>query len=132
VDTERGPVAPVLVNPDRFPIEELDERLVRVADQARSGKVPLQHLTAATTTVHDLGALGVDAFQELLTPPQATALSVGAVTPHVVPTADGLGVRTRCRVGLTVDRRVGDCADTARLLNAVQQRLDDPHWFGWR
>ncbi|MDX3233560.1 dihydrolipoamide acetyltransferase family protein [Streptomyces sp. ME19-01-6] len=132
VDTEHGPVAPVLVNPDRFPIEELDERLGRVADHARSGKVPVEHLTAATTTVHDLGTLGVDAFQELLNPPQATALSVGAVAPHVAPVGDGAGVRTRCRVGLTVDHRVGDCADAARLLNAVQRRLDDPNWFEWR
>ncbi|ULR47924.1 dihydrolipoamide acetyltransferase family protein [Streptomyces deccanensis] len=132
VDTELGPVAPVLVNPDRFPIQELDERLGRVADHARSGKVPVEYLTAATTTVHDLGTLGVDAFQELLNPPQATALSVGAVAPHVVPVGGGVGVRTRCRVGLTVDHRVGDCADAARLLNAVQRRLDDPNWFGWR
>ncbi|MDX2602643.1 2-oxo acid dehydrogenase subunit E2 [Streptomyces caniscabiei] len=132
VDTEHGPVAPVLVDPDRFPIEELDVRLARLADQARSGKVPVEHLTPATTTVHDLGPLGVDAFQELLNPPQATALSVGAVAPHVVPVGDGVGVRTRCRVGLTVDHRVGDCADAARLLNAVQRRLDDPNWFGWR
>lgn len=132
VDTEHGPVAPVLVDPDRFPIEELDVRLARLADHARSGKVPVEHLTPATTTVHDLGPLGVDSFQELLNPPQATALSVGAVAPHVVPVGDGVGVRTRCRVGLTVDHRVGDCADAARLLNAVQRRLDDPNWFGWR
>ncbi|MFF9035434.1 dihydrolipoamide acetyltransferase family protein [Streptomyces sp. NPDC014892] len=132
VDTELGPVAPVLVNPDRFPIQELDERLGRAADHARSGKVPVEYLTAATTTVHDLGTLGVDAFQELLNPPQATALSVGAAAPHVVPVGGGVGVRTRCRVGLTVDHRVGDCADAARLLNAVQRRLDDPNWFGWR
>ena len=132
VDTELGPVAPVLVNPDRLPIEELDVRLGRAADHARSGKVPVEYLTAATTTVHDLGTLGVDAFQELLNPPQATALSVGAVAPHVVPVGGGVGVRTRCRVGLTVDHRVGDCADAARLLNAVQRRLDDPNWFGWR
>jgi pyruvate dehydrogenase E2 component (dihydrolipoamide acetyltransferase) len=132
VDTDRGPVAPVLVNPDRFPIETLDERIRTMSDQARRGKVPIQHLTAATTTVHDLGELGVDAFQELLNPPQATVLSVGAVTQYLVPVADAFGVRTRCRVGLTVDHRVGDCADAARLLNAVQRRLNDPHWFGWR
>ncbi|NGO08098.1 2-oxo acid dehydrogenase subunit E2 [Streptomyces sp. HC44] len=132
VDTERGPVAPVLVNPDRLPIDELDDRVGRMTDQARGGKVPVEHLTAATTTVHDLGALGVDAFQVLLNPPQATALSVGAVAPHVVPVGDGVGVRTRCRVGLTVDHRVGDGADAARLLDAVQRRLDDPNWLGWR
>ncbi|WP_262700735.1 MULTISPECIES: dihydrolipoamide acetyltransferase family protein [Streptomyces] len=130
VDTDRGPIAPVLVNPDRFAIEELDERIGHLVGQARCGKVPLEHLTAATTTVYDLGELGVDAFQELLTPPQATLLAVGAVTPRVVPVAEGFGLRTRCRVGLTVDHRVGDCADAARLLNAVQRRLNDPSWFG--
>ncbi|WP_265579762.1 dihydrolipoamide acetyltransferase family protein [Streptomyces spongiae] len=132
VDTERGPVAPVLADPDRLPTEELDELVGHVAAHARSGRVPVEHLTAATTTVHDLGDLGVDAFQELLNPPQATVLSVGAVAPHVVPVGDGVGLRTRCRVALTVDHRVGDCADAARLLNAAQRRLDNPGWFGWR
>jgi pyruvate dehydrogenase E2 component (dihydrolipoamide acetyltransferase) len=132
VDTERGPVAPVLADPDRLPVGELDETLGRLAGQARSGKVPLKHLTAATTTVYDLSDLGVDAFQELLNPPQATALSIGEAAPRAVPAADGVGIRTRCRVGLTLDRRVGDGWDAARLLGAVQRRLDDPSWFGWR
>ncbi|MGP3987313.1 dihydrolipoamide acetyltransferase family protein [Streptomyces sp. 3N207] len=131
VDTERGPLAPVLPDPDQLPVDELDESLGRLADQARSGKVPLQHLTAATTTVYDLGDMGVDAFQELLTPPQVTVLSIGTVAPQVVPAADGVEIRTRCRVGLTVDHRVGDCSDAARLLIAVQRRLDEPSWFGW-
>ncbi|MGP3975764.1 dihydrolipoamide acetyltransferase family protein [Streptomyces sp. 8N114] len=131
VDTERGPLAPVLADPDQLPVDELDESLGRLADQARSGRVPLQHLTTATTTVYDLGDMGVDAFQELLTPPQATVLSIGTVAPQVVPAADAVELRTRCRVGLTVDRRVGDCLDAARLLIAVQRRLDEPSWFGW-
>lgn len=132
VDTERGPVAPVLAAPDRLPTEELDDLVRRVSGQARGGKVPVEYLSAATTTVHDLGDLGVDAFHELVDPPRATVLSVGAVAPHVVPAGEGVGLRIRCRVALTVDHRVGDCADAARLLHAVQRRLDDPGWFGWR
>ncbi|MEW2400858.1 dihydrolipoamide acetyltransferase family protein [Streptomyces sp. NPDC046862] len=132
VDTERGPVAPVLAAPDLLPTEELDELVRRLSGRARGGKVPVEHLIAATTTVHDLGELGVDAFQELIDPPQATVLSVGAVAPRVVPVGEAVGLRTRCQVALTVDHRVGDCADAARLLHAVQRRLDDPGWFGWR
>ncbi|MBO8191564.1 2-oxo acid dehydrogenase subunit E2 [Streptomyces oryzae] len=131
VHTGRGPLAPVLADPDQLPIGELDKSLRRLADQARAGKVPLQHLAAATTTVYDLGDMGVDAFQELLTPPQATALAMGAVASQVVPGAAGVEIRTRCRVGLTIDHRAGDCLDAAHLLNAVQRRLDDPSWFGW-
>jgi pyruvate dehydrogenase E2 component (dihydrolipoamide acetyltransferase) len=132
VDTDRGPLAPVVTDPDRLAIGELDERIGRLTGQARRGRVPVAHLTAATSTVYDLGDLGVDAVQELLTPPQATLLSLGAVGPRPVPDGDGIGLRTRCRAGLTVDHRVGDGADAAHLLAAVQGRLDDPAWFGLR
>lgn len=36
----------------------------------------------------------------------------------------GIGTRLRCSVGLSVDHRVGDGAEGARLLETVQAGLD--------
>jgi pyruvate dehydrogenase E2 component (dihydrolipoamide acetyltransferase) len=65
----------------------------------------------------------VDAFQALLSPPQATALSLGAVRQRVVPVPGGIGVALRCTVGLTIDLRVADGADAARLLTTLAEIL---------
>ncbi|PXY24373.1 dihydrolipoamide acetyltransferase family protein [Prauserella flavalba] len=125
VDTGRGLLAPVLTDPDRLPLRELAERIGDVVDRARAGRLGLAELSApATTTVSNLGGLGVGAFQALLTAPQATALALGAIEPKVVPVPGGLGVSLRCTLGLSVDHRVADGADGARLLTTVQRLLD--------
>ncbi|MQA10616.1 MAG: 2-oxo acid dehydrogenase subunit E2 [Pseudonocardiaceae bacterium] len=124
VDTDRGLLAPVLRDPDLSPLPVLERRIRELVDRAKAGTLTLDDLANASTTVSNLGSWQVHSFNALLTPPQATALSVGAVARQVVPVHDGIGVRTRCRVGLTVDHRVGDGADAARLLGTVQRLLD--------
>jgi len=124
VDTDRGLLAPVLTDPDRDGLDTLATRVADVVDRARAGRLGLAELSApATTTVSNLGGLGVTGFHALLTPPQATALAVGAIEPRVVPVPGGVGVRLRCTVGLTVDHRVADGAAGARLLATLGELL---------
>jgi pyruvate dehydrogenase E2 component (dihydrolipoamide acetyltransferase) len=124
VDTERGLLAPVLTDPDLTTLDTLASRIGDVLEKARAGRLGLVELsTPATTTVSNLGGLGVTGFQTLLTPPQATALAIGAVEPKVVPVEGGIGVRRRCTVGLTLDHRVADGAAGARLLATLQELL---------
>ncbi|MGW4127247.1 dihydrolipoamide acetyltransferase family protein [Amycolatopsis japonica] len=124
VDTDRGLLAPVLSDPDLDDVETLGERISDVVRRARGGKLTLAELSGGTTTVSNLGGFGVDAFQALLSPPQATALSLGAVRERVVPVPGGIGVALRCTVGLTIDHRVADGADAARLLATLSEILD--------
>jgi pyruvate dehydrogenase E2 component (dihydrolipoamide acetyltransferase) len=124
VDTGRGLLAPVLTDPDRGGRDELAGRVADVVERARAGRLGLAELSAqATTTVSNLGGLGVTGFHALLTPPQATALAIGAIESRVVPIEGGVGVRLRCTVGLTVDHRVADGAAGARLLATLRELL---------
>jgi pyruvate dehydrogenase E2 component (dihydrolipoamide acetyltransferase) len=129
VDTDRGLLAPVVRDPDLVPTGELDERLRDLVRRAREGKLAVDELSSATTTVSNLGAFGIDAFHALLTPPQATALALGRIGPRAVPVVGGIAVRTSCTVGLTVDHRVADGANAARALQALQDVLNDPLRF---
>jgi pyruvate dehydrogenase E2 component (dihydrolipoamide acetyltransferase) len=117
VDTPVGLLAPVLADPDRVSVEDLDSRIRRAAERARAGQLRLSDLDGATTTVSNLGGFGVESFQALLTPPQATILSLGRIgpQPRVLP-GGGIAARVCCTVGLTVDHRTADGADAARLL----------------
>jgi pyruvate dehydrogenase E2 component (dihydrolipoamide acetyltransferase) len=131
VDGPGGLVAPVVDDPDRTPADRLAERLRRLADRARHGRLDDGELDGATFTVANLGPLGADAFQAPVTAPQVAALSVGVVAPRAV-VRDGVTVtrtvvaRIGCRLGLSVDQRAADAADAARYLADLRELLEDP------
>jgi pyruvate dehydrogenase E2 component (dihydrolipoamide acetyltransferase) len=127
VDTPRGLMAPVLADPDRITLRELDRRVREIAEAIKRGDTDPNLFSGATGTVSNLGGMGVDRFNALLTPPQATALSLGSVGRRPTVGADGeLAAQVGCEVGLTVDHRVADGADGARALDAMQTFLADP------
>lgn len=131
VDSERGLLAPVLHNPDLVPLMELDQQVRATAQAAREGKTTLAALSGGTAVFSNLGSLGVDSFNALLTPRQSTALSCGAVGPKVAAMSeDTLGVRIGCTIGLTVDHRIADGADAARYLSTLREILSDPTRLG--
>ncbi|MEN3358249.1 MAG: acetoin:2,6-dichlorophenolindophenol oxidoreductase subunit alpha [Mycobacteriales bacterium] len=127
VDTPVGLLAPVLPAPDRGPLADVDAAVRRAAERARTGRLLPSDLDGATTTVSNLGGFGVDAFQALLTPPQATILSLGRLGPRpaVLP-GGGLAARVSCTVGRTVDHRAADGADAARLLAELAELTAAP------
>lgn len=127
VDTPAGLLAPVLRDPDQQPIRELDAAIRQLAADARAGALRPDSMAAATGTVSNLGGLGVRRFNALLTPPQATALSLGSIAHRVEVAPDGTFTAVLgCDVGLTVDHRAADGADGARGLQFLQELFLDP------
>jgi pyruvate dehydrogenase E2 component (dihydrolipoamide acetyltransferase) len=127
VDTPRGLLAPVLADPDLTTLRELDRKVRDVAESIKAGVTDPNLFSGGTGTVSNLGGMGVQRFNALLTPPQATALSLGTVGRRPTVDADGeLAVQIACEAGLTIDHRVADGADAARALEAMQTFLADP------
>lgn len=127
VDTPGGLLVPVLREPDLMSVRALDAEVRRIGASAKSGTVDPSLFGPATGTVSNLGGMGVDRFNALITPPQATALSVGTVGFAPVVEADGTVTgRMSCEIGLSIDHRVADGADAARALQEIQDLLDDP------
>jgi pyruvate dehydrogenase E2 component (dihydrolipoamide acetyltransferase) len=119
VDSEHGLMVPVFVEPDTANPRRLDEELRATAAAARLGKVDAQHQAAANNSLSNLGGLGVDRFQALVTPPQASVLALGGIARRPVAVPGGLGTALVVTAGLTVDHRVADGADAARLLDLM-------------
>lgn len=127
IDTPSGLLAPVVRGADRMTIKELDRTVRAMASDAKEGRVDPDRFRGGTGTLSNLGGMGVRRFNALLTPPQATALSLGSV--ERVPSFDEDGdvvASLVCEVGLTLDHRVADGADAARALSTMQELLDDP------
>lgn len=126
VDTPDGLMVPVFAEPDRVPLEQLDADVRATSAAARGGKIDAAHLLPAVATLSNLGGLGVDRFQALVTPPQASVIAAGGVSRRPVAVPGGVGLGLRVTLGLSVDHRVADGADGARLLDALSQTFTEP------
>jgi pyruvate dehydrogenase E2 component (dihydrolipoamide acetyltransferase) len=127
IDSPSGLIAPVLSNPHEGSLAELVIEIATVVEETRSGILAPARLGGGTSVFSNLGGFGVESFNALLTPPQSTALSSGAVKPRMRVFDDGtFGVRLSCTVGLTVDHRVADGADAARMLATITNLVATP------
>ena len=127
IDSPNGLIAPVVRDPHLGSLAEVSERIRSLVAAARDGALGPDDLAGGTTVFSNLGGLGVDRFNALITPPHATALSAGAVAQKLhISEAGAMGPRLGCTVGLTVDHRVADGADAARMLQELAAVIADP------
>ena len=117
-DTPQGLSAVVLREADRRPVGELDADLVAMVERARAGRSLLVDLAEATFTITNLGGLGVEAFNPIITPPQSAVLGVGAVRPDPPD-------QRPATLSLTFDHRVVDGADAARFLARLAELVSE-------
>jgi pyruvate dehydrogenase E2 component (dihydrolipoamide acetyltransferase) len=124
VDVAAGLLVVGVDEPDRITPTHADEHIREIAGRARDGRLDSADVEGITFTVSNLGGLGVDAFDALLMPPQAGILSVGRVVERPVVVDGRIRPRLQVDVGLTVDHRVADGADGARLLETFATLLE--------
>jgi pyruvate/2-oxoglutarate dehydrogenase complex dihydrolipoamide acyltransferase (E2) component len=70
--------------------------------------------------------LNVDQLRPPVDPPATAVLAFGAVLPQVVATDDGIGVRRRMRLTLSIDDRAVDGVTGARFLGRLKTALEHP------
>jgi len=116
---------PVFLEPDARDPHDLDAEIKAVVAASHAGRLDPAYLGVANGSLSNLGGMGVDRFQALVTPPQASVLALGSIKPRPVAVPGGVGVALTLTAGLTVDHRVGDGAHAARLLDVFVSRLTD-------
>jgi pyruvate dehydrogenase E2 component (dihydrolipoamide acetyltransferase) len=124
VDTPDGLVVVGVDDPDADDPAAADARVRSAVARARDGKLTADDTRELSTTISNLGGFGIDRFDALLLPPQPTILSVGRMVDVPVVVDGHVRVRPMMDVGLTVDHRVADGADGARLLDTFARRLE--------
>ena len=116
VATPDGLMAPVFSEPDAAAPRELDDEIKSVVVNAQQGRQDSAYLGMANGSLSNLGGLGVDRFQALITPPQASVLALGSIKQRPTAVPGGLGLALTVTAGLTVDHRLADGAHAATLL----------------
>lgn len=129
VDTPGGLVVPVIRDAQDQSAGELTQKIVALADRARSGMLELTDLQAGTFTVSNPGSVGpslrAEAFLNL---PQVAILGLPGVrrVPLAVDTNEGEQVEIRrvINLSLSFDHRALDGGEAIRFLMTVRDRLE--------
>jgi pyruvate dehydrogenase E2 component (dihydrolipoamide acetyltransferase) len=121
-----GVVGAVIHNAGSTPIQEIAALRKQLAERARSGHLRPQDITGGTFTISNLGMYGIDAFNAIITPPQAAVLAVGRIADRVVPVDGKPGIRPMLTMSLSSDHRVVDGAQAALFLSDLAGAIREP------
>jgi 2-oxoisovalerate dehydrogenase E2 component (dihydrolipoyl transacylase) len=124
--TPRGLIVPNIKDAHTMSLRELAEALDRVVATARAGRTQPAETAGGTTTITNIGALGVDAGTPILNPGEAAILAFGAVrpTPWVI---DGeVTPRQVTQLAMSFDHRLVDGELGSHVLALTGQLLHDP------
>jgi pyruvate dehydrogenase E2 component (dihydrolipoamide acetyltransferase) len=131
VAIQDGVVGAVIHNANTAALPDIATQRRDLADRARAGKLRPGDVTGGTFTISNLGMYGVDAFNAIITPPQAAILAVGRIAHRVVPVDGKPAIRPMVTLTLSSDHRVVDGAQAAVFLNDVAEAIREPQkWLG--
>jgi pyruvate dehydrogenase E2 component (dihydrolipoamide acetyltransferase) len=117
---------PVIRNTEVKSLSEISNEMRDLAARARSKRLAPHEYQGGSTTISNLGMYGIDRFEAVINPPQASILAVGRAEKRPVVKDDALKVATMMSVTLSVDHRVVDGALGAELLAAFKAYVEDP------
>ncbi len=117
---------PVIRNAEVKSLSEISNEMRDLAARARSKRLAPHEYQGGSTTISNLGMYGIDRFDAVINPPQASILAVGRAEKRPVVKDDALKIATMMSVTLSVDHRVIDGALGAELLAAFKAFIEDP------
>ncbi len=127
VDTERGLMVPAVRNADDLSILGLSNQMKEVANNCKKGAIAPELLAAeaATFTVSNLGAYGVEMFTPVINLPQAAILGVNTIVPRPKDLGDGVyGFVPYIGLSLTYDHRALDGGEATRFLKQIAIEIE--------
>ena len=126
VAVDGGLFTPVIRHADLKTLSEISNEMKDLALRARTKKLSPADYIGGTTSISNLGMMGIKKFDAVINPPQASILAVGAGEKRPVIIDDQVSVRTMMSVTLSCDHRAVDGALGAELLNAFKGFIEDP------
>ena len=121
-----GVVGAVIHKADTLKIAEISTQRRELTERARAGRLRPTDIAGGTFTLSNLGMYKVDAFNAIITPPQAAILAVGMISERVVPVEGKPGVRPMMTMTLSSDHRVVDGARAAEFLSDLADAIGEP------
>jgi pyruvate dehydrogenase E2 component (dihydrolipoamide acetyltransferase) len=127
VDTQRGLMVPAVKDADTMDLKALSQELRSVAEACRKGNVnpELLQSTAASFTVSNLGAYGVEMFTPVINLPQAGILGVCTIIHRPADLGNGVfGFIPVMGLSLTYDHRAVDGGPATLFLKEIKTQIE--------
>jgi pyruvate dehydrogenase E2 component (dihydrolipoamide acetyltransferase) len=128
VDTPRGLMVPALQNADMLNLQGLANQLKSLALSCKDGSVQpdLLSSSAASFTISNLGAFGIEMFTPVLNLPQIGILGVNTITHRPLDLGDGtIGFVPHIGLSLTYDHRAVDGAPASAFLKEIKNQIEN-------
>ncbi|MGC8878035.1 MAG: 2-oxo acid dehydrogenase subunit E2 [Anaerolineae bacterium] len=130
VGLEDGMIIPVLHHAERMSLLELAHRAAELEAGARARRLQAGDLTGRTFTLSNMGMLDIDAFQAVISPPDAAILAVGRVAVRPVVHQEQVIAAPTMIATLSCDHRIVDGAHAARFMAELRQTIENAQLLG--
>jgi pyruvate dehydrogenase E2 component (dihydrolipoamide acetyltransferase) len=127
VDTPRGLMVPAIKNADDMDLVKLSKELKSVTEACRKGNInpELLQSNAASFTVSNLGAYGVEIFTPVINLPQAGILGVCTILHRPADIGNGVfGFIPVIGLSLTYDHRAIDGGPATLFLKEIKEQIE--------
>ena len=121
-----GLITPIVRKAETKGLAQISIEMKDYAARAKSRKLNPSEYTGGSTSVSNMGMMGVKNFAAIVNPPQATILAVGAGERRPVVRGNEIVIEQLMSVTLSTDHRAVDGALGAELLGAIKMYLEEP------
>ncbi len=126
VSVDGGLFTPVIRHSEVKSLSEISNEMKDLAGRARNRRLAPHEYQGGTTSISNLGMMGIKSFDAVINPPHSSILAVGAGEKRPIITNDAIEVATMMSCTLSCDHRVVDGALGAELLDAFKGFIEEP------
>jgi pyruvate dehydrogenase E2 component (dihydrolipoamide acetyltransferase) len=121
-----GLITPIIRSAELKTLSAISGEMKDLGKRAKDRKLKPEEYQGGTSSVSNMGMMGVKDFAAVINPPHATILAVGAGEQRAVVKDGALAVATVMSVTLSTDHRAVDGALGAELLAAFKGYIENP------
>ncbi|WP_337270971.1 pyruvate dehydrogenase complex dihydrolipoamide acetyltransferase [Oryzifoliimicrobium ureilyticus] len=121
-----GLITPIVRKAEQKTLSVISNEMKDLGKRAKERKLKPEEYQGGTTSVSNMGMMGVKQFAAVINPPHATILAVGAGEQRPIVKNGELAVATVMTVTLSTDHRCVDGALGAELIAAFKGYIENP------
>ena len=121
-----GLITPIIRSAEEKTLSVISNEMKDLGKRAKDRKLKPEEYQGGTSSVSNMGMMGVKDFAAVINPPHATILAVGAGEQRPVVKDGALAIATVMSVTLSTDHRAVDGALGAELLAAFKGYIENP------
>ncbi|MFG1463576.1 pyruvate dehydrogenase complex dihydrolipoamide acetyltransferase [Xanthobacter sp. DSM 24535] len=126
VAIDGGLYAPVIKKAETKTLSVISNEMRDLATRARNKKLKPEEYSGGSTSISNLGMMGVRDFVAIINAPQSSIVAIGASEQRPVVRGGEIKIVTQMTATITCDHRVMDGALGAELLGAFKEFIEKP------